>query len=177
LIQQHEEKKVAPALDATVNALKELFTNEADLYDSLNQTYLTKAASLAKYCIDKNLVDETSVLAPALQPFNLTAHLSSTTDTAPLKTAAETQVDKTNKALVAAHQKASAAMLQAITEMNARIHQLATEGHMSSRGTPITLTTVENWISTASTYLSSNSTNTNSSTATTTSKTPSSTKK
>jgi len=166
LIQQHEEKKVAPALDATVNALKELFSKEADVYDSLNQTHVTKAASLAKYCIKKNLVDETSVLAPALQPFSLTAHLSSTADTAPLKTAAETQVDETSKVLVAAHQTASAAMLQAITEMSTRIHQLATEGRMPSRGTPVTLTTVENWIGTASTYLSS-----------TTSTTPASTKK
>jgi hypothetical protein len=177
LIQQHKEKKIAPALDATVSALKELFSNEADAYDSLNQTHLTLAASLAKYCIDKNLVDETSVLAPALQPFSLTAHLSSTANTTPLDTAAKTQVDETTKVLVAAHQKASAAMLQAITEMNARIHQLATEGRMPSRGTPITLTTVENWIATASTYLSSASTNTASAAANTGSTTPTSNKK
>ena len=165
LIQQHEERKIAPALDATVNGLKSLFSNEeeAGAYDSLYHTYLTKAGSLAKYSIDENLVDVTSVLAPALQPFGLTPKLSSTADTAALKTAGEAQIEETNKALDATHQKASAAMLQAITDMSARIHQLATEGRMPSRGTPIALTTVENWINTASTYLSA-STNGGSST-------------
>jgi hypothetical protein len=178
LIQQHEERKVAPALDATVNGLRGLFSNEeeAGAYDSLYHTYLTKAASLAKYSIDKNLVDVTSVLAPVLQPFGLTANPSSTADTTPLKTAAATQIDETNKALDAAHQKASAAMLQAIMDMSARIHQLATEGRMPSRGTPIALTTVENWINTASTYLSA-STNAASASANGGSSTPGSTKK
>jgi hypothetical protein len=177
LIQQHEERKIAPALDATIKALGDLFSAEADVYDSLNQTYLTKAASLAKYCTEKNLVDETSVLIPALQPFGLTARVSSAADTAQLKSATETQVEQRNKALVAAHQKASSAMLQAITEMSARIHQLATGGKMSSRGTPATLTTVEKWISSASTYLSSSSTSTTSPSASPDSATPASTKK
>jgi hypothetical protein len=177
LIQQHEEKKVAPALDATVTALKELFSKETDVYDSLNQTYLTTAASLAKYCITKNMVDETSVLAPALQPFSLTAHLPSGADTAQLKTAADTQVDESSKVLVAAYQKASAAMLQAITEMSTRIHQLATEGRMPSRGAPVDLATVENWIATSSTYLSGGSTNAASATASAAFTTPTSAKK
>ncbi|MGO9012898.1 MAG: hypothetical protein ACLQPN_22610, partial [Bryobacteraceae bacterium] len=56
------------------------------------------------------------------------------------------------KALVVEHQKASEAMLQAIKEMGSRIHQLTTAGHMPSRGTPVTLPTVEKWISTAHTY-------------------------
>lgn len=165
LIQQHEEKKAAAALDATLNGLKELFSQESDVYDSLNQTYLTKAASLANYCIDKNLVDEASVLTPALQPFSLMAQLRSDANYLPLKTAAKTQVDETTKVLVAAHQKASAAMLQALTEMSTRIHQLATGGRMPSRGIPVTLTTVEKWISNANTYFPSTSMNTSPSTA------------
>jgi hypothetical protein len=155
LIQQREERKVAAALDTTIKALGDLFSAEADVYDSLNQTYLTKAASLARYCTEKHLVDNTAVLVPALRPFGLTARLPSTTETEQHKTATEAQVDERTKSLVAAHQKASSAMLQAITEMSARIHQLATEGKMPSRGTPVTLTTVEKWISSASTYLSS----------------------
>jgi ribosomal protein S12 methylthiotransferase accessory factor YcaO len=163
LIQQHEEKKAAAALDATLNGLKELVSQESDVYDSLNQTYLTKAASLGNYCIDKNLVDVASVLAPALQPFSLTARLPSDANSLPLKAAAKTRVDETTKVLVAAHQKASAAMLQALTEMSTRIHELATSGRMPSRGTPVTLKTVESWISSAKTYFSSAATNTSSS--------------
>jgi hypothetical protein len=178
LIQQHEERKLAPALHKTVTALNELFSNEkaAGAYDSLYYTYLTRAASLAEYSIDSNMVDEASVLTPALQPFSLTAKLSSTANVAPLKNAAKAQVEATSKALDAAHQEASVAMLQAITDMGTRIHQLATGGSMPSRGTPVTLTTVENWVSTASTYLPA-STNTGSAAANTSSTTPASSNK
>jgi len=160
LIQEHEERKIAPALDATVNALKGLFSNEEEsgAYDSLYHTYLTKAASLAKYSIEKNWVDETSVLGPALQPFGLTGKLNSKSDAAPLQAAAEAEIDETTQTLDAAHQKASAAMLQAITDMGTRMHQLATEGRMPSRGAPVMLTTVENWINTVSTYLPASAT-------------------
>ena len=160
LIQQHEERKAAPGLDATANALKELFAKEqeAGAYDSLYHTYLTKAASLAKYSIEKNWVDETSVLGPALQPFGLTGKLNSKSDAAPLQAAAEAEIDETTQTLDAAHQKASAAMLQAITDMGTRMHQLATEDRMPSRGAPVTLTTVENWINTVSTSLPASTT-------------------
>jgi len=165
LVQQHEERKVAPALNTTVNILKEMFSNEKNDYDSLNETYLILAESLANVCIDKHLVDNTSVLVPALQPFSLTAHLSSTAaTTTELDRAIKTQVARTRAALVDAHKKASTAMLQAITDMSTRINELATNHHMTARGTPVTLTTVEKWISTANTYLTDASTN-NSSTA------------
>lgn len=153
MLQQHQERKIASSLDATLKSLNELFSNEKDLYDSLYETYLNLAGALAKVCIDKNFVNYTSVLTPALQPFSLAARASSATDTS-LRNAAMSQVDAMLTAMVSAHSKASTAMLQAITEMNARIHQLATEHRMPSRGAPVTLTTVENWISTASSYLS-----------------------
>ena len=175
LIQQHEERKVAPALNTTISALKELFSNEKDDYDSLNETYLTLAASLANICIDKHLVDDTSVLVPALQPFSLTAHLpSEAASTAALENATKTQVANTRVALVDAHKKASTAMLQAITDMSTRIGELATSHHMGARGAPVTLTTVEKWISTANTYLTGASTNASSTTASTGSTTPAS---
>ncbi len=151
LVQQHQERKIAPALDATVAALKQLFSKENGAYDSLNQTYLTKARSLAEFSIERNLVDESSVLAPALEPFNLRARMIPTPGALSLDAAAKAQVEATNTALIEAHKKASAAMLQAITDMGTRIHQLANEGRMPSRGTPVTLTTVENWINIAHT--------------------------
>jgi hypothetical protein len=156
LVQQHEEIKLARELDPTMSALEALFSQEKGAYDSLNQTYLNLAAVLATQSIKKGLVDETSILAPALQPFGLTGQLSSAAsaeDTAALRTAAEAQVNARNKSSVAAHNAASDAMLKAITEMSMRIHHLATEGRMPSRGTPVTLTTVEHWIgSTFNTY-------------------------
>jgi hypothetical protein len=157
LVQQHEEKKVAPALAATFNGLQSLFSNEKGAYDSLNRTYVSLAGSLAKYCIDQNLVDDTPVLSPALQPFKLIGHLSSA-EPVSLKTAAKTQIDETGIELVSAQEKATDAMLQAITEMSTRIHELAAEGRMPSRGMPVTLTTVEKWIGAAN--LSSSTANT-----------------
>jgi hypothetical protein len=154
MVQQHQERKIAPSLDATLKSLNVLFSNEKDLYDSLNKTYLNLAGALAKVCINKNFVDNTSVLAPALQPFSLSARASSATD-ASLGDAAKTQVDAALTTMVSAHSKASTAMLQAITEMNTRVHQLATEQRMPSRGAPVSLTAVESWINTVSSYLSS----------------------
>jgi hypothetical protein len=174
--QQHEEKKAAPAIEKTVNLLADIFSSEKDAYDSLNETYLTRAESVANYCIDQNLVDDTSVLSPALQPFSLTGRISSTADIEQLKKAAKFQVKTTHDALTVAHNNASDAMLKAIKEMGTRFDQLANEGSMKSRGTPVTLTTVENWINTVSTYLSSTSTSTNSTSANANSKTPASSK-
>jgi hypothetical protein len=177
MVQQHQERKIAPSLDATLKSLNVLFSNERDLYDSLNKTYLNLAGALAKECIDKNFVDDTSVLAPVLQPFSLTARASSATD-ASLRDAAKTRVDAVLTTMVSAHSKASTAMLQAITEMNTRVHQLATEQRMPSRGAPVTLTTVESWINTASSYLSNGSAgSTSSGSATSASGTSKTTKK
>jgi hypothetical protein len=157
MVQQHQERKLAPALDKTFAALKETFTAENDVYDSLNKTYLALAGALAKVCIEKNLVDNTSLLSPALQPFSLAARGSTDAD-ALLRDAAKAQIDQASHNLTDAHAKASAAMLQAITEMGTRIHTLATGAPMTSRGAPVTLTTVEGWINTASSYLSAGST-------------------
>ena len=158
VVQQHEERKAAPAIEKTVNLLGDMFSAEKDAYDSLNETYLTKASSLAHYCIDQNLVEDTSVLGPVLQPFSLTARTSAAPDSQQLKDAAKAQVSATKESLVVAHNNASVAMLQSIQEMAKRFHQLANEGKMPSRGTPVTLDTVENWIKTVSGYLSSSST-------------------
>ncbi len=89
VVQQHEERKAAPAIEKTVNLLSDMFSAEKDAYDSLNETYLTKAQSLAIYCIDQNLVDNTSVLAPVLQPFSLTGRVSSAADNQQLKDATD----------------------------------------------------------------------------------------
>jgi hypothetical protein len=161
LVRNHEEKKIAPALDQTVSAMKDLFSKEQDVYDSLNKTYLNLAALLAKKSIDAHFVDqtslETSIVNPALQPFGLTAHIAPTTDTAKLDALVISEIDQTNKDLVGAHQKASKAMLDSITQMGTRIHQLATEGQMPTRGTPISLSTVEGWVTTVSNYFPNSS--------------------
>jgi hypothetical protein len=171
LVQEHEERKAAPAMDATLSALKTLFSQEQPAYDSLNKVSVTLAGSLARYCIDQNLVSDASVLSPALQPFNLTASLPSGGNSASLNAVAKTRVDEQTAQLVAKQNAASVAMLQALTEMNTRLHQLATEGHMTSRATPVTLTTVENWVATAGNYVST--TSASPAAASTASKTPS----
>ncbi len=173
-VQQHDEKKAAPAIEKVLSSLSDMFAAEKDAYDSLNETYLTKAASLAAYSIDQNFVDDTSVLEPALQPFSLTVRGSAAADNPQLKDAAKAQVASTKESLVVAHNNASVAMLQAIQEMGKRFHQLATEGIMPARGTPLTLTTVGNWITAMSPHLSSSTTSTSTAAATSSSTTPAS---
>lgn len=157
-IQEHQEKKAAPVLDATVSGLKSLFGGEVDVYNSLTSTYLSKASGLAKYCVENKWVDQSSILTPALQPFDLTARIPSDTVPKALSAAAENQIDQSKTSLITASQDASKAMLQAVTEMSTRIHQLAVGGKMSSRDTPISLSTVENWVTTTDKYLSTAST-------------------
>ena len=101
LVQEHEERKAAPAMDATLSALRTLFSQEQPAYDSLNKVSATLAGSLARYCIDQNLVSDASVLGPALQPFNLTASLPSGGNSASLNAVAKTRVDEQTAQLVA----------------------------------------------------------------------------
>jgi hypothetical protein len=169
-VQEHKERQMAQGMDATVDALKSLFTNEKEAYDSLNQTYVTLAGSLARECLRRNLVDPASGLAPALQPFSLSAQLSSASDTSGLNAIISDQLNETSSLLVSAHASASTSMLQGITEMGTRIHQLATEGKMPARGTPISLANVENWITGVKTLPPGTTASSASATATSTNK-------
>ena len=69
-VRTRELKTGARAIQQTVNALCQVYDHERRDYESLSKTRITLAASLAKMLVDKDQVDLSSVLVPALKPFN-----------------------------------------------------------------------------------------------------------
>ena len=146
LIQEHKERDAAKAMDNTFAALADLYSEERSTYDSINRTYVILAKSLANALVDRDLVDRIGLAAPALQPFGLAPRISSTAPAEGFQELAKLQINEQAAAQITAHQKASTGMQQALLEMSKRIHLLATEKSMSSRGVPLSLADVEKWI-------------------------------
>jgi hypothetical protein len=145
IVQQHEEKKAAQAMDGTLAALVDLFAKEKPIYDSLDRQHIFLAKIVAASLIKRQFVDPTPMLRPALKPFGLSAatsdeHLQST-----LRTLAENRLDTSAEAANKREADASTAMLAALQEMSSRIHLLATEKPMPIRGNPFSLKVVESW--------------------------------
>lgn len=149
LMQEHDERKMAASLDSTVSAVSKLFTAEKPAYESVYATYFVLAGSLAKELIKRNWVDERGLLIPALQPFGLSPPAVSPEQnlSTVLNGYARQRIATRTVSQTAAQQKASEGMDQALQEMSKRMHKLATEKAMPSRGDPVTLPDVENWLS------------------------------
>jgi len=145
IVQQHEEKKAAQAMDATLAALVDLFAKEKPVYDSLARQHIFLAKTVANSLIKRQVVDPTPMLQPALKPFSLSAvtpdeHLKST-----LRTLAENRLDTSAEDVNKREADASTAMLTTLQEMGSRVHLLATEKRMPFRGNPFSLKVVESW--------------------------------
>lgn len=145
VVQQHEEKKAAQAMDGTFAALVELFAKEKPVYDSMDRVHIFLAKTVTASLIKRQFVDPTPLLLPALRPFGLSAappdeHLQST-----LRTLAENRLDASAEEVTRREADASAAMLTALQEMSSRVHVLATEKRMPVRGNPFSLKVVESW--------------------------------
>jgi hypothetical protein len=146
IVQQHDEKKTARAIDQTLQAVGDLFEKEKPVYDSLTRTHLRQAGVVAKDLINANAVDFGPMLAPALKPFSLSALPPSTQLQASLKPLARSRLDSATTDASRKAEKASAAMLDALREMSSRVHLLATEKPMPIRGEPFSLKLVEAWV-------------------------------
>lgn len=145
MVQQHEEKKAAKAMDGALSALGDLFAKEKAVYDSLARQHIFLAKTVATSLIKHQVVDPTPMLQPALKPFNLTSvtpdeHLQST-----LLKLAESRLGTSAEDGNQREADASAAMLKALQEMSSRVHLLATEKPMPFRGNPFSLKVVESW--------------------------------
>lgn len=145
IVQQHEEKKAALAMDATLKALAEMFEKEKPAYDSITRVHDQEASVVAKDLILADAVDPSPMLTPALKPYALTALPPSAKLQSELKTLALARLQIATAAATKNEEAASAAMLASLVEMSSRIHLLATEKPMPIRGNPFSLTLVENW--------------------------------
>ena len=146
LVQQHDEKKAARAMDETLQAVGDLFEKEKPTYDSIARTHIRQASQVAKDLINANEVDYSSMLSPALKPFSLSALPSNPTLQMQLKPLALSRLDTATNTASQKEERASAAMLDALREMSSRVHLLATEKPMPSREAPFSLKLVEDWV-------------------------------
>ncbi len=149
LVQQRKEKEAARAMDQTLAALVSLFEKERPLYDSIFRTHIILAAQVARGLIKRQAIDPSPMLEPALKPFNLSAlpldgKLRDTLLALEISRLQSSADDASQQEL-----KASEAMLAALKEMSSRVHLLATEKPMLTRGNPISLKIVESWVASA----------------------------
>ncbi len=149
IVQQHEEKQAARAMDQTLAAVGDLFEKEKPTYDSIARTHIFQASQVAKDLINANGVDPAPMLEPALKPFALTPLPPSQQLQASLKSLALSRLQSTADENAQKEVNASAAMLAALREMSSRVHLLATDRSMPIRGNPFSLEIVESWISAA----------------------------
>ena len=145
IVQQHEEKKAAQAMDSTLAALVELFSKEMPVYESLSRQHIMLAKTVAGSLIKKQYVDPTPLLQPALKPFDLAPAGSDEQLQKTLRNLAESRLDNSAETANQRQAEASEAMLAALKEMSSRIHLLADEKPMPFRGNPFSLTVVESW--------------------------------
>jgi Arc/MetJ family transcription regulator len=145
IVQQHDEKKAARAMDESLKAVGDLFEKERTTYDSIARTHDREASQIAEGLIKSNAVDASPLLTPALKPFNLTALPPSLDLQAKLKTLALTRLQHAAEGATQKEEAASTAMLACLREMSSRVHLLATEKPMPLRGNPFSLKLVEDW--------------------------------
>jgi hypothetical protein len=146
LVQQHDEKKAARAMDQTLQAVGDLFEREKPTYDSIARTHIRQASQVAQDLIKANQIDFSTMFTPALKPFSLSALPSNPTIQPQLKQLALSRLDTATDTAVQKEVKASTAMLDALREMSSRVHLLATEKPMPIRGDPFSLKLVEDWV-------------------------------
>lgn len=149
LAQQRKAKEAARSMDQTLAAFVLLFEKEKPVYDSIFHAHITLAAQVSRGLIKRQAVDPSPMLGPALKPFNLSVlpldgkiHDELVAlEVSRLKSSAD---DASQQEL-----KVSEAMLAALKEMSSRVHLLAAEKPMHTRGNPISLKIVESWVALA----------------------------
>jgi hypothetical protein len=149
LVQQRKEKEAAQAMDQTLTAFVSLFDKEKPTYDSIFRVRIFLASQVAKDLINRQVVDPSPMLAPALKPFDLSALPVDAQTRDALRTLALSRLQSSAEDATKREVDASSAMLAALQEMSTRMHILATEKPMATRGNPFSLKVVESWIATA----------------------------
>jgi hypothetical protein len=146
-IQERKDRQAADAIDKFTSSLDQWFQSEEPFYNTIGSNYAEVTDSLAKTLIKKGQVDSSSFLTAVFSPYGLTPQLTDPTIKGNVQTILAGQVDQKSAALVAAQQTATIGMEKSLSEMESRIHLVATDKPMAIRMAPITLVTVQSWIS------------------------------
>lgn len=142
---EHKERETAKAMESVAAALSALFDKEAPVWRSEEIVYLELASTLAVDLADENAVDSGALLKPALDPFGLASVPVSPAAGAKLAPLVKAQIAEKKTAQLAAYDKASTAMSDALKEMARRIHTVASEQPMQFRLPPPTIDGVKQW--------------------------------
>ena len=148
LIQQHEEVKAAKQVEPVTAALVVFFQKEEPQYDALNDGYLTAAQSVAKGMVTSHQVGGDAAFVAALSPFGLTPAANEKTQAA-MESQLLTKIDAEYKRREDEAHKATAAMADALTEMDKRVNLVTHDQPMQMRLEPLSLKTVKGWIESA----------------------------
>jgi hypothetical protein len=144
-VQAHKEREAAQAMDSLASGLSSLFDKEAPSWKSVDDVYVQLAATLAEDLVERNAVDNSALLKPALDPFGLTPSLPAPDLNTKLTPLAKQQIAAKQAALLTAYSNATEAMSKSLKEMSQRTHLVATDKPMAFRLPPLTVATVEQW--------------------------------
>jgi len=155
LIQQHKEVEAARKMAPFTAALSKFFDSETVEYNSINRVYLDTASDVAKALVKRKQVqvDVESDYVAVLKPFGLSPAI----DMAELRNGSpvirakmidlqNAQIDSRHKTAEEAATKATAALSEALKEMDRRVETVAKDQPMKIVLPPLTLDTVNNWI-------------------------------
>jgi hypothetical protein len=151
-IQEHKEREAARAISDFSQGLTALFIKEGEVWNSVETVYSQIAENLAVYLVDKEAIDNSSLLKVALDPFGLTPSAAAPELKAKLAPLAKQQITARKTALDDSYIKATDAMTKSLQEMSKRIQAVAEDKPMAFRMPPITVANVEKWASQVESY-------------------------
>jgi hypothetical protein len=145
-IQEHKEREAAKAMQGAAQSLSDLFAKEEDVWNSTEQVYAQIAANLATSLVDANVTDNSAVLDVALTPFGLVRNASVGDMNEKLAPVAKQQIATKKTAMDAAYQSATDGMAKALAQMAERLQTVASGKPMTERRAPLSLATVQQWV-------------------------------
>jgi hypothetical protein len=148
-IQQHKEREAAKAMEGAAQSLSDLFAKETEIWNSTEQVYSQIAANLAASLVDANVTDNSAVLDVALTPFGLVRNASMGDMNGKLAPVAKQQIATRKAAMDEAYKSATDGMSKALAQMAQRIQTLAEGKAMTQRRPPLSLATVQQWVTQA----------------------------
>ncbi|HEX3661024.1 MAG TPA: hypothetical protein VHU89_06310 [Acidobacteriaceae bacterium] len=145
-IQAHKEREAAKAMESAAQSLSDLFAKETDIWNSTEEVYSQIAANLAANLVDANVTDNSAVLNVALTPFGLVRNSSMGDMNEKLVPVAKQQIATKKTAMDDSYRSATEAMAKALAQMAQRIQTLAAGKPMTERRSPLSLATVQQWV-------------------------------
>lgn len=145
-IQQHKEREAAKAMEGAAQSLSDLFAKETSVWNSTEEVYSQIAANLAANLVDANLTDNSAVLDVALAPFGLVRSASIGDMNQKLAPVAKQQIATEKATMDKSYLNATDGMAKALVQMAQRIQALAEGKPMTARRAPLSLATVQEWV-------------------------------